>query len=389
MTADATKPWEFVFVRHHLASKRGDFDRVRPMISPPFESTSSSSSTGIDALTGFTRPSNRWMIATHFPKFGWIPLYSNVATARQMFEANKHSRRMETLWLRRHPHQTQLFFHLVSARASVIQFTFDEHSGENEWKRTCQCRISELDEPLRACESALDAFDLLCQHFSVSLNVPWITEASGRFQVIGVSGNPIKTGMGQYVVYSAPGLAAGENQASERLAEGIERGKPKLVQTAIQDGARLDVLPETSLTPLVTAMFRCGKKRKWRECAQAIVDAGYPIDGDERQGAPIFNACEHFVPEPMTIKMLEFLIANQADINRQRSSGLTVLDTSACYRREKIVEWLLDHGADPNLPTRGDKSIIDEIGSRVEKDLKYRPTSKYEGVLKLLEAGGS
>ena len=370
----AKPPSQYVLMRHVLPYKHGDFERIRPMFVVPFDSNGSSSSAGIDALARFPRPSHRWMIAVSFPETEWVPLFSNTATPQEMFDANRNGRRIEIAWLG--TEGRELFFRLVKAREEVVRFR-----GTDDFE--IECNDVSLEQRVRQQESPVGAYDCLCHHFGISFPMRWVTEIDDQFTVVQSpdDGEDIK----EYVVFSASGLAEGESSASDRLAKAIERGKPKSVKAAIADGASLDVLPETSLSPLVKAMFRCAKKRKWRECAQAIVDAGYPIEGTKRHGAPIFDACDHILNETTSIQLLEFLNDNGADLNRLKSSGTTVLDSSACFRRELVVNWLLEHGADPNIPTRGDKSIVDEMRTRVETERKSKTTSQYDGVLRLLE----
>jgi ankyrin repeat protein len=50
-------------------------------------------------------------------------------------------------------------------------------------------------------------------------------------------------------------------------------------------------------------------------------------------------------------KILELLLNNGADPNVLNIYGLTTLYATLCFQQLRIARWLLDHGADPNAQT--------------------------------------
>ncbi|MEK7399441.1 MAG: serine hydrolase, partial [Candidatus Poribacteria bacterium] len=58
---------------------------------------------------------------------------------------------------------------------------------------------------------------------------------------------------------------------------------------------------------------------------------------------------------------IEKLLSNGIDINLRNKTGLTALHTANMIRRQDIAEFLLDHGADPNIPMPSQEAIMDSI----------------------------
>lgn len=91
---------EQVLVRHVTAEKRNDIQHLEPLLKAPFPSESSSTSDGRSkdvSILGYA--SGRCLVAARFAKQPWAPLYSNAASAQELFEANAGSRRLEVVWL--------------------------------------------------------------------------------------------------------------------------------------------------------------------------------------------------------------------------------------------------------------------------------------------------
>jgi ankyrin repeat protein len=84
------------------------------------------------------------------------------------------------------------------------------------------------------------------------------------------------------------------------------------------------------------------------------------------------NLCDSFGLTPLNcaamrgdVESMTVLLQHGADINRLDSHGRTALsDAIACLGSYSAVEWLLDHGADPNL-TGGDRwSALHQAAAR-------------------------
>jgi len=69
--------------------------------------------------------------------------------------------------------------------------------------------------------------------------------------------------------------------------------------------------------------------------------------------------------EEEAISQLEALVEHGADLHKRNPGGYTVLATSVLGARPRVVQWLLDHGADP-VGDLDDGFTYDKIGQLVQ-----------------------
>ncbi|MBI3464402.1 MAG: ankyrin repeat domain-containing protein [Planctomycetes bacterium] len=146
-----------------------------------------------------------------------------------------------------------------------------------------------------------------------------------------------------------PEFAEGENRPATALARAIEECDPDGIRKAVEAGARLDVLPDTSISPLMSALLNCEKNRG-RECVELLLQLGCPIEGRRGDDPPVVSCADHFIPEQLAIKMLEILLANGADVNaKSPEDNQTALFKAVVHGRTNLVRFLMEHGADPSV----------------------------------------
>lgn len=374
---------DLILVRHCVAAKRGDFDRIRPLIHPGFDSPSSMSSSGGDAFS-MTTPCDRWTVTLQWSRSDWVPVYSNTASSQDLYAANCESRRSQVLWIRRDKSGDREL-KWSSARNVVVEFSHSA-SDPDHWK-TYRCFDDRVERLLQDAIghglSGEEAFTKLCEHAEVVLPFPTLRIVESKYSLIGSAGRSLGDEIGGFVCFNAFGMASGSSPASDGLLEAIEAGDPKGIQKAIADGASLVKVPDSSCSPLEKAMYQFGKTAKWRQCVQALIDAGCSFSEGTGE-SPIFTATSHIVPESMSIELLKVLLENGVDINQRNGAGQTVLHLSAVYRRLEVVRFLVDHGARVDLKTKGDETIVDDIRGRVDESAKYGKRSEYADILEIL-----
>ncbi|WP_417731528.1 ankyrin repeat domain-containing protein [Rosistilla oblonga] len=370
------EPIEHVFVRHCLPAKHGDFERVKPLLRSGFDHSGSMSTAGLPALEA-CEANGRWTIAWEQAGSAWVLLDSNAAAAETLYRDNCKSRRSEVVWVRRTGDQFD--FHWTAARKCVVDFR--DHPGQPPI-----VKHDAANEAIAKCLQAgngQEVFAALCKVAELLVPAESISVATQRFRIVPPRGRRARKSLGDFVIFSAPGLAPGENEAADRLAEAIDVGDVSALRQSIADGAPLDQLPDRSLSPLLLALYRCGTTKTWRQCAQALIDAGCRIDPAD--GEPlVIEACSHLLSEQASVEILQLLIENGADLNVRDRRGMTALDLSASRRRNQVVAFLIEHGADPTIETRQDQTIVDEIRNRVDQAAQYGKRSEYAETLELL-----
>ena len=113
---------EQVLVRHVVEAKRIDISHIKPLLRAPFPNNGWSASgedSGNNSIPGY--PLGRCMVAARFANQRWIALFSNAASAAELFEANASNPRLEVAWLGYRP-EAGWFFKLHLAGKPVVEF---------------------------------------------------------------------------------------------------------------------------------------------------------------------------------------------------------------------------------------------------------------------------
>ena len=91
---------EQVLVRHVVEAKRDHISHIGPLLRAPFPNTGGSSgneSSQNISIPGF--PLGHCLIAARFANRRWTALFSNTASAAELFDANASNPRLEVAWL--------------------------------------------------------------------------------------------------------------------------------------------------------------------------------------------------------------------------------------------------------------------------------------------------
>lgn len=353
---------EAVFIRHILQDRQTDFDRVQSLIKVPFETSGSTSSYGGDIIP---RANQDWVIACRFSDRKWLPLFSNVSSADELFDANANNRRTEVAQL---CHADGTFLIRINrARKAVLRFEWSETSGSADLFEAADLP----DDFLAKTTKGSIAFSNLCKHYELPTKPRLLQLAQSGCIVVGANGKPIRNRISEMTIWSVRSRHGGNEEASFRLEQAIEEGDAQATQQALADGASLEWLPEASSSPLVSALFRAGSDG-WRECAEAILEAGADIDKSDGDEPPIVAVCPHYVPEATAIEAASFLILNGADVNAKDSGGATCVWHAIVHGRNQLLELLLGAGADPTIPDDNGRSPLQWLQDSVQREIDLR-----------------
>ncbi len=168
----------------------------------------------------------------------------------------------------------------------------------------------------------------------------------------------------------------------------VEREDIMMVERLISLGAKLDVKSYYTRSdinfPLQKAA-QCGNV----EIAKLLIDNGADINIREIKGICI-NSALHISIRHSDIEMMKLLIDKGADINVQGGSirGMTPLHYAVLLSEGETdcVEFLLEHGADPNIKGRDFKI---GITNKSETPLRLASRNKYQDVVDLLISYGA
>lgn len=374
--------WEQVLVRHVVEAKWNDVGRISSLLTAPFDRNSSTSCDGGGSadISLMAQPSGRWMFAARFAGLPWIALFSNAGTGEQLFEANTDSRRLEVAWIGCRPGDGGWFFRAHRGGKRTVDFAQDiDASAPATW----ECTAVSVDL-LKGCDTGEQTFRRLCEHYGIAIPMQQIRADEGKFHVIGKRGKPVKTGLRGYHIERGPEIAAGENKAATALARAIDRSNAKGIRKAVQQGASLKALPDTSVSPLMSALYKCDRPGG-KECVKALVELGCLVDGDAQDDPTVVNCVAHFVNEDLALEMLQTIVPLGADVNAATSRmGNTALHDAVPYRRLELVRFLLEHGADPTIKNQQGQSPIDWLRSRIEGESRFSRRTEFAEILSML-----
>ena len=269
--------WEQVLVRHVVKAKWGDVDRISSLLTAPFDRNSSTSCDGggsTDIPLSF-QPSGRWMFAARFAGVPWIMLFSNAAAGERLFEVHADSRRLEVAWIGCQSDDRGWFFRVQRGGKLAVEFS---QGIDADAPTALECKDVDLGKGGGTGEQV---FGQLCKHYGIVLPMPQIRVVDDAFQIIGKRGKPVKTGLRGYHIEYGPEIAAGENKAATALARAIDHCDAEGIRKAVQRGASLKALPDTSVSPLMSALYKCDRPGG-EECVRTLVELGCSIDGTGR-----------------------------------------------------------------------------------------------------------
>ncbi len=131
------------------------------------------------------------------------------------------------------------------------------------------------------------------------------------------------------------------------LMRAVSNGYTKIVELLLQQGANVDIIDIYGHTPLTKAVTN-----GHTEIVRSLLRNGAGVDTRNETGCTeliLTASIVHTGIETAKIaKIAELLLRSGADVDAADNHGHTPLTTAAANGHSKIVELLLDYGADPN-----------------------------------------
>lgn len=350
-----------VLVRHVIAGKRGNIRNIENLLKTPFADSAGGTDGGTEDVSILGYANGRCAIAGRFAGHSWAPMYSNAATAEELFQANAANRKLEVAFVGCSA-QGGWFFRLNRAGKRVVQFSQPAERPPS----VCELVGVDSDVVIQG-ESGEQNVARLCEHFEITWPMPEIRILDDGFEVLDATGRPLTSGLRGFLRLDGPAIAAGENIAADALAAAIDDLDSDAIRAAIGQGAPLTVLPDYAGSPLMAALSKYDDDApEWQECVELLLELGCPVNGIK--GDPPIVECvdERFFEESDALQVAELLLAHGADVNAADREGMTALHTCVLDKRVELVKFLLEQGADPNIKNRTGVSAVDWLRARNE-----------------------
>jgi hypothetical protein len=321
----------------------------------------------------------RWMLGIRISKLPWIPLYTDAADGRALFDANSQSKEIEVVHLGCGPTDSVWFFKLARDGNTAIDFACAK-GAKVDGKFTFPGAEPAL---IKGCSTGEDVFQRLCDLYAISLPLPRVCPVDSHLEVLGKAGKPIRTR--GYIYVWGRDQPREHSPANEVLAKAIDERDPAGIRAAVVAGASLtESTRNNSFPPLLEALHQCDKPRG-KACVELLLKLGCVIEGTPGDTPTIIACCRQFVPESLTIKMLEIVLPHRINVNARDSSGQTPLFTSAVHGRKAAVQLLLQHGADPTIADDQDRLVQSEVERLYSRAITYAERESYAQILCMLK----
>jgi hypothetical protein len=370
---------QLVLVRHTVAAKRKDITHLERLLKAPFPSEPGASGDGHSQdifIPGFAL--GRCLVAARFANYSWVALYSNAASAEEIYKANAASRRLEVAWVGYRP-DAGWFFRLNRAGKTVVDFA---QALDDETPSACKL-VGLKPNVLKKGESGEQAVKRLCQHFEISRPMPEVRISEEGFEVLDAAGRPMKSGLRGFLRIEGPAIYEGNAEAAAALEEAIDECDAEGIREAVEQGASLTAkLPDGGSTPLTAAIYKYDEPG-WKECVELLLELGCPVNGP-RNEPPLVEFCAHYIDDEVAQNAVELLVAHGANVNAVNREGETALFECVVNERTSLVRFLLQHGGDPHIKVRNGVSAVEWLRKRHDEEEGFRQRTKYAELLSML-----
>jgi hypothetical protein len=376
-TRTGSSTGEQVLVRHITAAKRKDIRGLEPSLKTPFRSEPVGSccydDSGATPILGFT--TGRCLIAAQFAGDRWVALYSNAASAEELFKANASGPKLEVAWVGCRT-DVGWFFRLNRGGKPVVEFAQAQGADSPS-----TCKLAGIK--LKKGESGEQAVKRLCKHFEISRPMPVVHMSKKGFTVVDADGRELKSGLRGYLRIEGPGAPKKHSASARALAEAIGACDADGIRAAVAQGASLtDEVPDVSMPPLLKAAYRLDAPGGLK-CVELLAKLGCPVDGDEN-GPPLVVCAGDDTDPSVALKAVKLLVAHGADVNAADRFGITALYQSVLEGHLQLARFLLEHGADPAIKNRMGMSAVDWARKRYEEETGFKARTLYAELLSLL-----
>jgi hypothetical protein len=196
---------------------------------------------------------------------------------------------------------------------------------------------------------------------------------------LGKTGKPIRTR--GYIYVWGRDQPREQSPANQALAKAIDERDPAGIRAAVAAGASLtEPTRNNSFPPLQDALYKCDKARG-KECVELLLKLGCPIEGPPGDTPTVIACCRQFVPESLTIKMLEIVLPLGIDVNAQDRDGHTALFVAAFSGKKEATKLLMEHGADPAIKDNQGQTVVSLVTRVHANALSYRDREIYTEIL--------
>ena len=328
-----------LFVRHVQARKHTDFSSIQKLLVRPFESSGSSSMGGSDEsvfeIPGFRQQRSRQtMWIARFPKQKWLSVNSADISAKKIMAANEHRTRLEFAVFE-YGDSTVRKIQIYRGGTLVCALSIDGKTFDVEGD-------DEVTTDLDTCRTADSALKKLRKHYGLGASLKSVIEIESAVQVISENGRVLKPQVCGLLNLDGPTKKPKNPKSSAKLKKALKARKVRDVRQAISEGASLERLPNEHETPIQYAL-RLFPKKGGEECAQALIDAGADLG---TAFEVVFDNV--FFSEEQSLRIAEFLIKNEVDLNDSSCRNPPLL-SAVLQQNVKAVELLVRNGASTDI----------------------------------------
>lgn len=341
---------------------RLDLYEIERRIKPPF--SFAGGSTGM-SLADF-RPSEKWLVGLKMPKQSWVSLFSNVIDGNALFKIVSKSRCLEAVLVGHDPEKRGWYVQVNRAGKAILKFSLPAKNGDRLEKGKFES--DEIDASVfDKCNGGKDAVEQLCHELKADPALDLI-ESDGALRLYGEEGKPLSNDGVYCFKQRGYALTQGDNPASDALQRAIDKCDLEGIRQAVAQGASLSALPDTWMSPLLAALFKCDEPGG-KDCVAALVELGCSIHGLPHEQPMVFNCTRHYIPGTKSLEMLKTLVRHGGNVkDLDPRTGETALLTPVAYQRKNAVRFLLDQGVDPTIKSQDGKSVIDWLEDRLKAE---------------------
>jgi len=252
------------------------------------------------------------------------------------------------------------------------------------------------EKPLADCKTAQEAVVAFFAALNIELrNLQLVQLKDGGYEVHTIDGTPLdpedleETTILFYESLDAeanpedaaledgePPTAKG-NPASVALKMAIDAKDLEGVRRAIADGASLEFIPDKSASPLQYSQPKMALP-KWRPIAEALLQAGAPIDGYAWEDPLLCTLIDEVTYELWCIEFVEALLEMGADINAPLRQPRLLSDESGTplhlairFRHPLLAQFLISKGASLDTVDKEGKTPVERAEELAADDPDY------------------